>query len=317
MNTENRLHYLDNLRTFLIFLVVLVHAGVVYESSGLIGPYWLVDDPATSDLPGLVNLIVDIFAMFTIFFIAGYFAPSSLERKGARGFLKAKFRRLVLPWAIAVLTLIPLYNAIFLYSRGLPQGDWTAYFHFTNRTISMNWLWFLPVLFLFDLLYVGLRKVNLGIESGSDRILSEIYDKRITVTDVRRAVSVLKELDLKIHGYFMLGAPSETRDEIDATIALSRELPLDDAMFSITTPLPATHLYEKTKELVGTEFGEFDYYKHSVYRDASVLSEKELNSLRKRAIFGFYLRPGQVLRVLRQSASPTGMKKLCCKLKRV
>ena len=39
MNNENRLYYLDNLRTFLIFLVVLVHAGVVYESSGIMAPY--------------------------------------------------------------------------------------------------------------------------------------------------------------------------------------------------------------------------------------------------------------------------------------
>jgi fucose 4-O-acetylase-like acetyltransferase len=156
-----RLHYLDNLRTFLIFLVVLVHAGVVYESSGIMAPYWIVDDPSTSDLPGLVNLILDIFAMPTIFFISGYFTPSSLDRQGSRRFLKTKLRRLMLPWLVAVFTLIPLYHVVFLYSRGLPQGDWTTYFHFTNRTISMSWLWFLPVLFLFNVLYLLMRRLNL------------------------------------------------------------------------------------------------------------------------------------------------------------
>jgi len=50
MRTKERLYCLDNLRTFLIFLVVLVHAGVVYESSGLMGPFWIVDDPSTSNL---------------------------------------------------------------------------------------------------------------------------------------------------------------------------------------------------------------------------------------------------------------------------
>jgi fucose 4-O-acetylase-like acetyltransferase len=165
--SQDRRQYLDNLRTFLIFLVVVVHAGVVYESSGLLGPYWLVDDPETSDLPGLVNLLLDLFVMPTIFFISGYLAPSSLERHGSRGFVRAKLRRLVLPWAVAVLTLIPIYNAIYLVSRGLPQGNWTAYFHFTNREISMNWLWFLPVLFLFDVLYVVLRKLDLPIRKLS------------------------------------------------------------------------------------------------------------------------------------------------------
>jgi len=161
MASEGRLYFLDNLRTFLIFLVVLVHAGVVYESSGLMGPFWLVDDPSTSNLPGLVNLILDIFVMPTIFFVSGYFTPSSLQRKGSWRFLQAKFRRLMVPWVIAVFTLMPLYKVIFLYSRGLRQENWTTYFHFTNGIFSMSWLWFLPALFLFDCLYLLLWKLNL------------------------------------------------------------------------------------------------------------------------------------------------------------
>ena len=73
MSTKGRLYFLDNLRTFLIFLVVLSHAGVVYESSGLTASFWIVDDPSTSNLPGLLNLIMDLFVMPTIFFISGYF----------------------------------------------------------------------------------------------------------------------------------------------------------------------------------------------------------------------------------------------------
>ena len=161
MNDKGRLCFLDNLRTSLIFLVVLVHAGVVYESSGLLGPYWIVDDPTTSDLPGLVNLVLDIFVMATIFFVSGYFAPSSLQRQGASRFLIGKLKRLMVPWVIAVFTLMPLYKVIFLYSRGLPQESWTTYFHFTNGILGMSWLWFLPALFLFDLAYLVLWKLNL------------------------------------------------------------------------------------------------------------------------------------------------------------
>jgi hypothetical protein len=151
--------FLDNLRTFLIFLVVLVHAGIVYESSGALSSYWLAVDPGTSPLPGLVNLVLDVFVMFTIFFISGYLAPASVERLGARAFLEAKARRLLMPWAFAVLFLIPLHNALFLFSRGFPQGPWTTYFHFTNSHISMSWLWFLPILFGFNVAYLGLRAV--------------------------------------------------------------------------------------------------------------------------------------------------------------
>lgn len=164
MPGREKLYFLENLRTFLIFLVVLVHAGVVYESSGLMAPFWIVDDPATSDLPGLVNLILDIFVMATIFFVSGFLAPSSLERQGTGRFLASKVRRLIVPWLIAVFTLMPVYKVIFLSSRGFPQENWTTYFHFSNGMLSMSWLWFLPVLFLFDATYALLRKLNLPTE---------------------------------------------------------------------------------------------------------------------------------------------------------
>jgi surface polysaccharide O-acyltransferase-like enzyme len=32
---EHRIYWLDNLRTFMIFLVVLLHAALVYEKTGL------------------------------------------------------------------------------------------------------------------------------------------------------------------------------------------------------------------------------------------------------------------------------------------
>ena len=157
----SRIYFLDNLRTFMIFLVVLYHAGLVYASSG-VGTYinWLVVDPSTNDLPDLVNLIVDIFIIATLFFIAGYFTPLSLKTKKDWTFFKDRFKRLMIPWAIAVLIIIPLYKVIFLYSRNLPQENWTTYLHF-NQFTSQNWLWFLPVLFLFSMLYLLLRRVNI------------------------------------------------------------------------------------------------------------------------------------------------------------
>ncbi|MCP4663661.1 MAG: acyltransferase [bacterium] len=161
----NRIYFLDNLRTFMIFLVVLYHSGLVYESSGIAASFWIVDDPSTNDLSGILNLIMDTFIMSTLFFISGFFTPPSIESKERWVFLKSKFKRLMIPWTIAVLTLIPLYKTIFLYSRNLPQEGWTTYFHFSNGIFSQNWLWFLPVLFLFDMLYVLFSRVNINIAS--------------------------------------------------------------------------------------------------------------------------------------------------------
>jgi hypothetical protein len=163
---ERRLYWMDNLRTTIIFLVVLYHAGGVY--SLIFESFWIVADPATSDLVGILNVVLDICVMPTMFFIAGYVTPMSLKNKTGWTFLASRFRRLMIPWAIAVLTLIPLYKVIFLYSRGLPQEYWTTYFHFSNGNISsQNWLWFLPVLFLFNILYVLFSKATIKLPNIS------------------------------------------------------------------------------------------------------------------------------------------------------
>jgi len=180
--TGNRIYFLDNLRTFMIFLVVLLHAGIVYESSGIGALFWIVDDYSTNHLADTLNLILDIFIMSTIFFISGYFAPSSLESKNGWVFIKTKFKRLIIPWSIAVLTLMPLYKIIYLFSRNIPQENWTSYFHFSNGIFSQNWLWFLPVLFMFDMLFLGFSKLNLKLPKismkgciGSAFVMGLIY----------------------------------------------------------------------------------------------------------------------------------------------
>ena len=149
ITSKTRIHWMDNLRTIIIMMVVLYHVGGVYEAAGLWGGFWIVDDPATITWVGIVGIFFDLFVMPAMFFVAGYLTPPSLGNKTGWGFIKSKAKRLMFPWLIAVFTLIPLYKVIFLYSRGLPQENWLSYFHFNTQT-SQNWLWFLPAAFRFQ-----------------------------------------------------------------------------------------------------------------------------------------------------------------------
>lgn len=69
----------------------------------------------------------------------------------------------------------------------------------------------------------GLREVALGIESGNPRVLRYI-DKRITPAMIRTVIRRLSERGIGVKGYFILGFPSESADELDDTVSLVREL---------------------------------------------------------------------------------------------
>lgn len=129
---KTRIYFLDNFRTFLIFLVVVLHAGIVYEP--ILENVWIVSDPVKNSSIGLLCMYLDIFVMFSMFFVSGYFISNSVKSKTNKEFIISKFRRIMLPWIVAVFTLIPAYKAIFLYSRGLPQEAWYTYFHLFQRS---------------------------------------------------------------------------------------------------------------------------------------------------------------------------------------
>jgi anaerobic magnesium-protoporphyrin IX monomethyl ester cyclase len=63
----------------------------------------------------------------------------------------------------------------------------------------------------------GCREVALGIESGSERLL-KYMGKRITPEMTQSVVRRLTERGISVKGYFILGFPTETREELDATV---------------------------------------------------------------------------------------------------
>jgi radical SAM superfamily enzyme YgiQ (UPF0313 family) len=89
----------------------------------------------------------------------------------------------------------------------------------------------------------GCYRVYLGLESGSPRVLKAM-GKSFAPDEIRRGVAAARQAGLEVHGYFMLGFPSETAEEMEATIELALALDLDFVQFSVTTYLPGTRIYE-------------------------------------------------------------------------
>jgi len=105
-----RMIWLDNLKTFLITGVVLGHTGTAFMGQGAGIGFIPVKDGGSwfmffgfSLASALKTTIVPCF-----FAISGFFAPSSLDRKGPQAFLKANFMRLGIAFYVFWLILNPL-----------------------------------------------------------------------------------------------------------------------------------------------------------------------------------------------------------------
>jgi anaerobic magnesium-protoporphyrin IX monomethyl ester cyclase len=137
----------------------------------------------------------------------------------------------------------------------------------------------------------GCYSLILGIESGSDRVL-RLMRKGLTTERIRRGIALVREAGIEVGGFFILGFPGETREEMGETIRFSRSLGLTSAHFSNFIPLPGTEACRALCER--GELGPIDwsrlFYADTPYVPPG-LTAAELKSLQRRAYLGFYLRP--------------------------
>ncbi|MBI2890229.1 MAG: B12-binding domain-containing radical SAM protein [Nitrospirae bacterium] len=149
----------------------------------------------------------------------------------------------------------------------------------------------------------GCYALAVGIESGSPRLLRDI-EKASTLDVIRERVNLIHESGIHPVGYFILGFPDETRDEMDQTVRLALDLPLRRAQFMLFHPLPGTRAYETIRGRNGLEQvdGSSTSYAQPAYVPRG-FTPHSLKNLQRRAFLRFYLRPEKLLALLRDIRS--------------
>jgi radical SAM superfamily enzyme YgiQ (UPF0313 family) len=173
----------------------------------------------------------------------------------------------------------------------------------------------------------GCHMISWGIESGSEKVLKRAR-KGANPAKAEQALRWAKKAGIKNFGYFILDLPGETEETIKQTIAFSKTLPLNVAIFHIAAPYPGTPFFYEVVEngwfRPGTNWEQVDMDRSTVldYSEIGLTAERleywqyseigltaeRLEYWQKRATREWALRPAPVWTILRGLNTWAGFK---------
>jgi len=138
---------------------------------------------------------------------------------------------------------------------------------------------------------LGVVSVALGLESGHPRVLKYLKGGNVTIEDNTTAVKVLAQNGITPNAAFVIGSPTETKEEIMTTYNFIKSVPLRNFNVYVLTPFPGTPIWQEAVEkgLISEDFDNWPvldavhFTKH--YKKAIIvsqnLSRKELHVIYK------------------------------------
>ena len=150
----------------------------------------------------------------------------------------------------------------------------------------------------------GCYALAVGIESGSQSVLDRASKKQ-TIELVREKVELINSMGISVIGFFVLGFPGETAEEIQNTIDFSLNLPLTRAQYMLFHPIPGTDLHAQlSRDHPERLRNVYSSLEKVAYLEEG-MTEKQLKMLHRIAFLRFYLRPRQFFELMASIRSPS------------
>ena len=112
--SSSRRYDLDALRAFAMLLGLAYHTGNSFVPGEL--TYWPVKDIRQSDIFLLFVEASHGFRMPLFFAISGFFTAMLWRKRGLRALLSHRFRRVLLPFLLGVVTILPVTHVVSIYA---------------------------------------------------------------------------------------------------------------------------------------------------------------------------------------------------------
>jgi len=145
----------------------------------------------------------------------------------------------------------------------------------------------------------GCIMLGIGVESGNQRIIDgmkKLHKSKPWLDLCRQVFQWTRELGIGTNAYYVIGNPTETREEIEQTIKFALELNSDSIQVHFYTPYPGSAAWQEYKD----QIAEYDpkkmfHYATPMFSLADV-SIEELVKLRSQFYRRYIFRPGFAIR---------------------
>jgi Fe-S oxidoreductase len=139
----------------------------------------------------------------------------------------------------------------------------------------------------------------IGFESINPETL-KLYKKGITPAQIEEGIKTIHKYNIKVHGMFVIGADTDTRESILATLDFSKKMKIDSVQFLILTPAPGSKIFQEFLKEGRIFTTNWDYYDgHHVVFYPKNMSPFELQELAFKLFEGFYSYKGAIKYLLK------------------
>ena len=148
----------------------------------------------------------------------------------------------------------------------------------------------------------GTYAVCIAIETVTPR-LQKLIDKHLDIEKAKRALEYFNDRGIQVTCFFMLGFPTETREELEATINFALTTPMTLAYFFTVIPQPNTPLFAlalQANEAITLDTAKVDSGSYRAYMSwYERVYGYPLGKAIRWANLRFYFTPRRVLQVLK------------------
>jgi radical SAM superfamily enzyme YgiQ (UPF0313 family) len=145
----------------------------------------------------------------------------------------------------------------------------------------------------------GMYRCMVAVESASPRI-QKVMKKRLKIDKVKHIVDFIAKQGVMVHGAFMLGFPTETEEEMQATIDWAADSAFHTAAFFRVIPFKGTELFEEVEHAgfeLPTDWSAYEPYQSDI--NLSEVDEDRILRLRKTAYRRFYFNPKRLFQIFK------------------